>query len=165
MAPITVVIAAEARERALCRSLLDPEEGIAVAGEARAGLGALHAVARLRPRVLLLDFKRPRLDVLAALPRIRLQSPRTKVILLTTRRASNALILEALKRGARGYMDRTAVRTFLPKAVRVVDAGEAWVPRRMVSRILDGLMRVAARPARPVGSSQVRSRAGVRREC
>lgn len=160
MIPVTVVIAAETRDRALCRRLLHPEEGITVAAETRAGLEVLPTVARLRPRVLLLDFKQPRLDVLAALPGIRLQSPRTKVILLTARRTSAALILEGLKRGARGYMDRAAARTFLPKAVRAVDAGEAWVPRRMVARILDKLVRLASveREARGVRASKVRSR-------
>ncbi len=160
MAPVTVVIAAEARDRAFYRGLLDPEEGIAVAGEARPGLGVLAAVARLRPRVLLLDFKRRRLDTLVALQGIRPQSPRTKVILLPTPRTSDAFILEGLKRGAKGYMDRVAARVFLAKAVRAVDAGEAWVPRRMVSKILDRLVRLgAAEPkARGFRTSTVRSR-------
>lgn len=167
MAPISVVIAGGLRELAFCRRLLEPERGIAVVGEVPNGLDALAAVARLRPRVLLLDFDRPRLDALVALPRIRLRSPRTKVILLRTRRTSETLILEALSRGARGYLDRAAVPTFLPKAVRAVDAGEAWVPRRMVSKILDRLMRLTAwrRRTRGVGTREVGSARRSRQEC
>lgn len=167
MAPITVVVATEARERKLWRSLLDPTEGIAVVGEVRTGVKVLAAAARLRPNVLLLDFKRPRLDVLVPLPAIRLQSPRTKVILLTTPQTSETLILQGLKRGAHGYLDKAAVPTFLVKAVRAVDAGEAWVPRRMVSKILDELRRLgtAERKARGLRASKIGSQRGFRREC
>ncbi|MFQ5899157.1 MAG: response regulator transcription factor [Candidatus Methylomirabilia bacterium] len=166
MTPVSVVITGGARELAFCRRLLDPERGIRVVGVTRNGLEALATVARLRPRVLLLDFGRPRLDALVALPLIRLRSPRTKVILLTTPRTSDALILEALSRGAQGYLDKAAIPTFLPKAVRAVDAGDAWVPRRMVSKILDRLIRLAAgeRRGRGVGIRAIRARERRRQE-
>jgi len=146
MTSITVVVAGEPRDRALCRSLLESAGGSAVVADVEAGQAIWAVVARLRPRMLLLDFRRPRLDVLAVLPRIRLGSPRTRVILLTSRRTPIALILEGLRRGARGYLDRAALRTCLPKAVRAVDSGEAWVPRQMVSRILDQLVRLSQAP-------------------
>jgi len=159
MTRITVVVAAQPRDRALCRSLLPPAGGIGVVAEVDVGEAVLAAVARLRPQMLLLDLQRPRLDALAALPRIRLQSPRTRVILLTSRRTPTALILEGLRRGARGYLDRAALRPFLLKAVRAVDAGEAWVPRQMVSRILDQLARVSAAELRVGGAPGVTPRA------
>jgi len=152
MRPITVVVAAEPIERALCKSLL-------VVADVEAGPAALAALARLRPQVLVLDLQRPRLDVLACLPHIRLQSPRTRVILLTSRRTPTALILEGLRRGARGYLDRAALRPFLSKAVRALSAGEAWVPRQMVSRILDQLARVSAAELRVGGAPGVTPRA------
>ena len=144
MTSITVVVAGEPRDRALCRSLLESAGGSAVVADVEAGQAIWAVVARLRPRLLLLDFRRPPLDVLAVLPGIRLGSPGTRVILLTSRRTPISLILEGLRRGARGYLDRAALRTCLPKAVRAVDAGEAWVPRQMVSRILDQLVRLSA---------------------
>lgn len=144
MAPITVAIAAQAHRRASCRRLLEREDGIALLGEARPGPESVAALARLRPRVLLLDFARTRLDTLARLAEIRRRTPRTKVILLTTRQTSDALILEALHRGARGYLDAAAAPAFLAKAVRAVHAGEAWVPRRMGPKIHDRVTRLAA---------------------
>ena len=143
MAPITVVVAGEPRDRVLWRSLLEPAGGISVVADVEAGQAAWAVVARLRPRVLLLDLRRPRLDVLAVLRRIRLGRPGTRVILLTSRRTPIALILEGLRRGARGYLDRAVLRACLPKAVRAVDSGEAWVERQMVSRILDQLVRLS----------------------
>jgi DNA-binding NarL/FixJ family response regulator len=37
------------------------------------------------------------------------------------------------------YLEKKSVSAFLTRAIRVVAAGEAWVPRRMVSKIVDQL--------------------------
>ena len=79
----------------------------------------------------------------AVLAALLCRSPRTKVILLTTR-TTEARILDTLSRGAWGYLEQEMLRTFLPKAVRAVDAGEVWVPRKMVGRILDRLASLTA---------------------
>lgn len=143
MPPITVVIAdREKASRAACLRLLRPEKGIRVVGEARSGLEAIAAV-KLRPRILLLDVHMAAGNGVALLRILRQKSPRTKVILLT-RRASQARILDVLAHGAWGYLDKKAFRTFLPKAVRLVEAGQAWVPRKMVAKILDRLAHLTA---------------------
>lgn len=144
MPSITVVIAVREKvSHATCLSLLQAEPGIRVVGEARNGLEAIAAIARLKPRILLLDLNLvPEIGAML-LPVLQQKSPRTKVLLLIGRVAESR-ILEALARGARGYLEKKALRTFLPKAVRVVDAGEAWVPRKMVARIIDRLVRLEA---------------------
>jgi len=145
MSPITVVIAHhEKTRRAACLNLLQPEKGIRVAGVARTGLEAITAAAKLKPHILLLDLNLSKGNGIALLPAVRQKSPRTKVILLT-QGVSKTRILEALSRGAMGYLDEKLVSTFLPKAVRLVDAGEAWVPRKMVAKIIDRLARLTAR--------------------
>jgi DNA-binding NarL/FixJ family response regulator len=139
MSAITVVVAERERTgRAACIRLLAPEEGIRVVGEARNGLDVIKTTARLRPRILLLDFGLATSPGVSLIGALRQKSPRTKVILLTER-ATPARTLEALAHGARGYLDRALIPKFLPRAVRVVDAGEAWVPRKMVAKIMDRL--------------------------
>jgi DNA-binding NarL/FixJ family response regulator len=144
MPMITVVIAdGDRTSLVLSMNTLQPEKGISVVGLARNGLEAIMAAGGLKPRILLLNsnlFKGKRENLLRAL---RQESPRTKMILLT-RRASESPILEALSNGARGYLKETAINSFLPKAVRQVEAGEAWVPRKMVSKIVDRLARHTA---------------------
>jgi len=143
MPVISIVIAdREKAARAASRRLLEPENGIRVVGEARSGLEAI-AAAKLRPRILLLDVHMAAGNGVALLRILRQKSPRTKVILLTSR-ASEARILDVLAHGARGYLDKKVLRAFLPKAVRVVDAGQAWVPRKMVAKILDRLAHLTA---------------------
>jgi len=142
MPAITVLIAeSQKAARASCLKLLAPESGIRVVGEARSGIEAIASTGRLRPRIVLLDLGLARIAGHSLIPALRQKSPQTKVILLTEG-ASESRTLEALAYGARGYLDKSLVATFLPRAVRVVDAGEAWVPRKMVGRIMDRLARL-----------------------
>jgi DNA-binding NarL/FixJ family response regulator len=139
MPPITVLIAdGDKTSRTRSLNTLQPEKGISVVGVARNGLEALLAADGLKPNILLLNlnlFKGKGDNLLRALLR---KSPLTKTILLT-RRASGGPILEALTQGALGYLKEKAIDDFLPKAVRQVEAGEAWVPRKMAARIVDHL--------------------------
>jgi len=139
MPPITVVIAdQDKRRRAHFLHILQPEKGkgISVVGVARSGLEAMMASAKLRPRILLLNLNLIKRNRNNLLPTLRQNSPRTKVILLT-RHGAEAAILEGLSHGAWGYLNEGGINTFLPKAVRLVDAGEAWVPRKMVAKIVE----------------------------
>jgi DNA-binding NarL/FixJ family response regulator len=136
---ITVVVAERQRTgREACHRLLDRERGIRVVGDVRSGLEAINAMGRHRPRILLLDLTLARTGGRPLIPALRQKSPHTRVILLTDGE-SPARTLEALSQGARGYLDRSLLDVFLTRAVRVVDAGEAWVPRKMVARIMDRL--------------------------
>ena len=142
MSPISVVIADRGKSgRATCRNLLASEKGIRVVGEATSGLSAVSAAARLKPRILLLDLALFNGDGPSLLPVIRRKSPATRVLLLTDR-TPEAPTLEALSHGARGYLEKSALRTYLSRAVRAVNAGEAWVPRKMVALLLARLARL-----------------------
>ena len=134
----TVLIADfEMAGRATCQRLLQLEKKIKVVGEARSGLEAMTAAAKLKPRVLLLD---PSVagEGVSLVSTILEKSPKTRIILLSER-ASDADILDALSQGALGYLAKPALPTYLTKAVRAVAAGQAWVPRRMVGRLIDQL--------------------------
>lgn len=145
MPAITVLIAERQKAaRAACVELLEPEKGIRIVGEAKSGIEAIASVRRLRPRIVLLDFDLARSAGHSLIPALRHKSPRTQVILLTHGSAASRAF-EALAYGARGYVDRSFARTFLARAVRVVDGGEAWVPRKMVARIIDRLAALTAR--------------------
>jgi len=141
MPTITVLIAdGDKASRALSMNILQPEIGISVVGIARNGLEAIMAAGGLKPRILLLNLNLLKGKGDNLLRALRRKSPRTKTILLT-RRASAIQILEALSNGALGYLTEKAVNSFLPKAVRQVEAGEAWVPRKMASMIVDRLIK------------------------
>jgi DNA-binding NarL/FixJ family response regulator len=144
MPPITVLIAdRDEAKRAACARVLLPENGIQVVGRAQNELETLSATAKLKPRILLLGLDLLQKKKILLLCALRQKSPRTKVILLT-RHTPETRILEAFSYGARDFLEEKGLGAFLAKAVRCVDAGEAWVPRKMVARIIERLAHLTA---------------------
>lgn len=142
---ITVLVAdAEKANRDSCLRLLLHEKGIRVVGEARNGLEVISATVRLRPAIILLDVSLSQSNRVSLVPIIREKSQQTKVILIVDS-SSDPRILEGLSYGAVGSLDRNSLRKFLPKAVRAVDAGEAWVSRKIVAKIIDRLAHFTSR--------------------
>ena len=148
MPPITVFVADSDKRRCnLCLSLLRTAK-IRVIGTARNAAEAITS-ADLKPQVLLFDLKLNENRDMPTLMCLRAKIPQTKVILLSGR-APDTLILDAISQGARGYLNSTLVRRFLVKAVRVVNAGESWVPRAMVAKLIDRLTRLNLEKSRLV---------------
>jgi DNA-binding NarL/FixJ family response regulator len=144
MSAITVLVSSPDRgSRRACLNLLVAQEGVRVVGEARTGLQTLAMVGMLKPRILLLDQALSRDDARSLLPAIRSRHPGTRLILLT-RSGTEALALDALSLGARGCLAWEAIPGFLAAAVVAVDAGEAWVPRKMVAQLMDRLVEAYA---------------------
>ena len=142
MHPITIVIAVrEEARRMACLRFLQSEKRMRVVTETRSGFDAIAATAKFKPSVLLLDGDMSREMGASLIPALRQKSPDSMVVLLVGR-ASEAPILDALSNGARGYLEDKELPNFLTKAVQAVDAGEAWVPRQMVAKIIAQLARM-----------------------
>ena len=141
---ITVVIAGHKKSRrAAYLRLLQAEKGIKVIGEARNSLEAIAASVRLKPNILLIESDLSKENGIALLPVLRRISPETKAILLM-RDGAETRLLKALSFGVRGYIEEALIATFLVKAVRLVSAGEVWVPRGMTVKIVSYLAHLTA---------------------
>ena len=144
MASTTVLIADhEQARRVRCRRLLQRDQTIRVVGEARNGPEALVGMAEWKPHVLLLDLNLVQANAGGLVARLLRKSPRTRII-LHTHHSAETQILDVLSQGALGYLPKSALPPYLAKAVRAVDAREAWVPRTMMANLLTRLGRLAA---------------------
>jgi DNA-binding NarL/FixJ family response regulator len=73
---------------------------------------------------------------LSLLGRIRARLPGQRVILLGSG-SEEALIIEAIAAGAKGWLEDTASPEQILQAVDVVQSGSIWAPRRVLSRFVD----------------------------
>jgi len=103
------------------RSLLEGAD-IRVVFEAADGEEALRGLEQVRPEVMLLDVRMPRMSGLEVVQRMRREGRTTPVILLTT--FDDADILEdGMKAGISGYLLKDVSREQLAQAVRTVAGG------------------------------------------
>ncbi len=148
---ITVLIADDhALFREGLRLVLSQEESIQIVGEATDGKQSLIMTEALQPDILLLNVRLPEMNGLDALPKIRAKSPGTKVLILSSY-PEDDFIVEALRRGAKGYLSKTLTRADIVKAIRVTHAGELWTERKMLTQTLESLLQKAnsVAPQRP----------------
>jgi DNA-binding NarL/FixJ family response regulator len=101
--------------------------------------GALDQVMlRLSPDLLVLDLTLPQLGGLAGLSHIRGLSPSTKTLVLTEA-PSETEGIAVLKAGAKGYYARYIDLSHLKKAVHVIQKGEIWIQRTLVTSLIGEL--------------------------
>jgi DNA-binding NarL/FixJ family response regulator len=134
----------QAMMRAGFRMILEAQPDIEVVGEAGDGLEAVEAATRLRPDVVLMDIRMPRLDGVEATRRL----AGHKVLILTTF-GLDEYIVDTLRAGASGFLLKDAPPEELVRAVRVVAAGDALLSPTVTRRLLDRVVPRLGVPERP----------------
>ncbi len=89
------------------RTFLDNEDGVAVVGVAEDGEAAVAQAHALKPNVVLMDLKMPRMTGVEATRRIVDEIPGTRVVALTTFSTLD-YVVPALRAGASGYLVKDA---------------------------------------------------------
>jgi DNA-binding NarL/FixJ family response regulator len=121
------------------RVMLDVQDDLEVVGEAEDGAQAVEEALRLRPDVVVMDIRMPRLDGIEATRRLRQHAGAPSVLVLTTFDLDE-YVYEALRTGAGGFMLKDAPPGQLAEAVRTVAAGDTLlapaVTRRLVERFV-----------------------------
>ncbi len=118
--------------------LLSSSPGIEVVGEAGDGAEAWDLCRRTSPDVVLMDVRMPRMDGIEATRRIMndARCASTHVLVLTTF-DEDALVHEALRAGASGFLLKDTRPTQLLEAIRVVAAGDALLAPSVTRRLIE----------------------------
>ncbi|MFG3556328.1 response regulator [Micromonospora sp. NPDC047557] len=136
-AAIRVLIADDqALVRAGFAMIIESREDLAVVGEAGDGLEAVALAGRLRPDVILMDVRMPRLDGIEATRRLVAAGQAARIIMLTTFDLDEP-VFAALRAGASGFLLKDIRPDELAAAVRVVARGEALLAPTVTRRLLD----------------------------
>ncbi|HEU5024798.1 MULTISPECIES: response regulator [Actinomadura] len=129
--------------------LLELLPGIEVAGSAGDGEQAVAMVGELRPDVVLMDLRMPRVDGVEATRRIKQAHPDVEVVVLTTY-ADDESIFAALRAGARGYLTKDAGADEIARAVAAVRGGAAQLDPAIQRRLVEAV----AADQRPVRTAR-----------
>ena len=118
------------------RMVLEEQPDIKVVAEAADGAAGVHLASLLEPDVILMDVRMPGTDGIEATRRIVAETPRSKVLILTTFDLDE-YAFAGLRYGASGFLLKDVPPTELAAAIRTVAAGDAVVAPSVTRRLLD----------------------------
>lgn len=136
------------------RLILEEEPDLDVVGEAGDGEEAIERAVALRPDVVLMDIRMPRLDGVEATRRLVREAcpsdglPPLHVLVLTTFDLDE-YVVQALRAGASGFLLKDAPAEDLIAAIRVVAAGDAVVAPSVTRRLLDRFAQTVLETSEP----------------
>ena len=125
--------------RAGLKALLATQPDLEPVGETGEGREVAHLAWSLQPDVLLLDVTMPGNEHFAALRAVRERAPDVRVLLLTMHE-DEAVLREALRLGASGYVLKKAAEAELLTAIRAVARGEAYVDTALTRAMIEGYL-------------------------
>jgi DNA-binding NarL/FixJ family response regulator len=129
------------------RLFLQTRPDLEVVGEAADGHEAIARAAELRPDVVLMDVRMPRMDGVEATARITApdrpstdepdSTARPPRVLILTTYDLDEYVFGALRAGASGFLLKDAPRERLLEAIRVVHQGEALLSPSITRRLIE----------------------------
>lgn len=124
------------------RSLLEGEPSLRVVGEAGDGVETVSLVEQLRPDLLIVDLMMPGQSGMEVIRHVLERSPLTRIVVLSMH-GNEAYVLEALRRGASGYVLKEATEAELVRAVHEVLAGRRYLSPPLSERAIEAYIKSA----------------------
>jgi two-component system response regulator DevR len=111
-----------------------------VVGEARDGLEAVREAKRLKPDLIVMDVRMPRLTGIEACRAIRADAPETNVLMLTSY-ADERAVMASIVAGASGFMLKEVRTDQLVDAMRVVGRGGKTLDATSSAAVIEQIRR------------------------
>jgi two-component system NarL family response regulator len=139
--PIRILIADDhAVVRDGLAAILGMQPDMKVVGEANDGEEACTLFEKHAPDVMLLDLRMPKMDGLEVVRRIHSQQPGARIVMVTTYDSDEDIFL-SLKAGAQGYLLKDAPRQQILEAIRLVHAGQRYIPANVAIKMAEHIAR------------------------
>lgn len=129
--------------REAVRSLIDRWSEFEVVAEASDGAEAVELACALKPDLILLDVRMPKMDGVEATRWIVRHVPDAKIVMLTVE-SDKDHVFEALQNGARGYLLKDTPARKLHDRLRSVVQGEMALSESVTAPVVDEFARLRA---------------------
>jgi DNA-binding NarL/FixJ family response regulator len=116
--------------------------GYEVVAQSSDGQGAVEAVQKTHPDLLLLDISMPKMDGLEALQIIKTEFPETRVVILTVSDSDEDLFA-SIRAGADGYLHKDLDAKEFLEMLTGLERGEAAITRKTAARLMSGFQNLA----------------------
>ncbi len=120
------------------RKLLELDSRIEITAEAGDGEEALRLIGEVRPDVVLLDVRMPKLDGLGVLRALQ-ENPQAPPCLVLTTFDDRALTLEAIREGAKGFLRKDVSLTQLVGAIETLATGGTFLQPALTESLMKGM--------------------------
>jgi DNA-binding NarL/FixJ family response regulator len=127
------------------RGMFTADPRFEVLGEAGDGAEAIAAGERLRPDVILMDLRMPRMDGVTAIKELAERGVTARVLVLTTY-DTDSDVLPAIEAGATGYLLKDSPREELFRAVEAAARGQAVLSPAVATRLMGQMRQPASEP-------------------
>ena len=123
------------------KDVLMGEKWISVVGEASDGEEAIALTKKLKPDVVLMDIKLPKMDGITATKHIKKTDPHINILMLSSFE-DEAHVMDAVQAGANGYLSKMLPASELVNSIRTFTTEGLMIPQQMMGKLLQGLRKM-----------------------
>ena len=148
----TLIADQDALARRMMQDVLQNVAGLVVIGGARDGREAVELTRHYRPDLLLVDIALPPAGGVELIRQV-VPIVHSRIVTVSAVADSDKAVLAALQAGAIGHIDKDVEPDEFVRLVTLASAGEAIVPSRLMTRLLELWREIPAGGWRPLRSS------------
>lgn len=123
------------------KDVLTGEKWISVVGEAADGEEVVTLAKKLKPDVILMDIKLPKMDGISATRIIKKAEPNINILMLSSFE-DEAHVMDAVQAGANGYLSKMLPAAELVNSIRTFTTEGLMIPQQMMGKLLQGLRKM-----------------------